>query len=387
MAVAQDAHDNVLMPGKAENTPNPSVAGFDLSKAACVDYAAIIESFATTGLQAMSLSQAMEEVDKMIEWDLSKEPVAEDEDEEYLTTESRQKVKCKIFLAHTSNMISSGMREYIRYLVQNKMVQAIVTSAGGIEEDFIKCLAPTQIGDYELDGKELRKQGLNRIGNMIMPNDNYCLFEDWFTPILEKMHDEQDQGEKWTPSKIINRLGKEINDERSVYYWAWKNEIPVFCPALTDGSLGDMLYFHCYKRGGFVVDIVEDIRRINDQALKARKSGCIVLGGGTPKHHVMNANLMRNGADFCVYVSTGQAFDGSDSGASPDEAVSWGKIKNWARPVKVHADASLAFPFIVAKCFARREKDGSWAARGEVEFDKQLTVKEREIDRIRTLGL
>jgi len=390
MAIAQDAHDTVLMQA-AQGAPaiqNPSVTGYDLSKSKSIDYAAILQSFATTGLQAMSLSQAMEEVDKMIEWDLSKEPVAEDEDEEYLSQESRSKVKCKIFLAHTSNMISSGMREYIKYLVQNKMVQAIVTSAGGIEEDFIKCLAPTQIGDYELDGKELRMKGLNRIGNMIMPNDNYCLFEDWFPPILEKMHDEQDADKvNWTPSKIINRLGKEINDERSVYYWAWKNEIPVFCPALTDGSLGDMLYFHCYKRGGFVVDIVEDIRRLNDQALKARKSGCIVLGGGTPKHHVMNANLMRNGADFCVYIGTGQSFDGSDSGATPDEAVSWGKIKHWARPVKVHSDASLVFPFLVAKCFGEREKNGQWAARGEIEFDKQLTAKEREADRIRTLGL
>jgi hypothetical protein len=84
-----------------------------------------------------------------------------------------------------------------------------------------------------------------------------------------------------------------------------------------------------------------------------------------------------------------QSFDGSDSGATPDEAVSWGKIKNWARPVKVHSDASLVFPFLVAKCFASKEKSGSWAKlRAEgYEFDKQLTNKEREADRIRTLGL
>jgi deoxyhypusine synthase len=81
------------------------------------------------------------------------------------------------------------------------------------------------------------------------------------------------QGTVWTPSKVIHRLGKEINNPESVYYWCYKNDIPVFCPALTDGSLGDMLYFHCYKRAGFVLDIVGDIRGLNDIALAAKKSG------------------------------------------------------------------------------------------------------------------
>ena len=71
------------------------------------------------------------------------------------------------------------------------------------------------------------------------------------------------------------------------------------------------------------------------------------------KHHVCNANLMRNGADFSVFINTGQEFDGSDSGARPDEAISWGKIRIDAKPVKVYADASLVFPLLVAQTFAK----------------------------------
>lgn len=67
----------------------------------------------------------------------------------------------------------------------------IVTSAGGVEEDFIKCMANTYLGDFHLDGRTLRKQGLNRIGNMLVPNENYCKFEDWITPIFDKMLEEQ----------------------------------------------------------------------------------------------------------------------------------------------------------------------------------------------------
>jgi len=156
--------------------------------------------------------------------------------------------------------------------------------------------------------------------------------------------------------KIIKRLGQEINDESSVYYWCAKNKIPVFCPALTDGSFGDMVFLHSYKEQGFIVDIAQDIRRLNNLAVWSRKSGQIILGGGVIKHHILNANLMRNGADYSLFVNTGQEFDGSDSGARPDEAISWGKIKIDASPVKVYADASLIFPLLVAMTFAKHWK-------------------------------
>lgn len=97
--------------------------------------------------------------------------------------------------------------------------------------------------------------------------------------------------------------------------------------------------------------------------MKARKTGVLVLGGGLVKHHCMNANLMRNGADFVVYVSTAQEFDGSDSGARPDEAVSWGKIRVDAAPVKVHAEATLVLPLLVS-AFAKRLHEGRWQPEG-----------------------
>jgi deoxyhypusine synthase len=153
-------------------------------------------------------------------------------------------------------------------------VHAIVTTAGGVEEDFIKCLAPTFIGDFKIKGSDLRLKGINRIGNLLIPNENYCKFEDWLSPILHKITDEQvTEGIRWTPSRLINRLGKEINNEESVYYWCYKHDIPVFCPAITDGSLGDMLYFFNYRRPEFYLDIVDDIRRINDLAVRAACTG------------------------------------------------------------------------------------------------------------------
>ena len=167
------------------------------------------------------------------------------------------------------------------------------------------------------------------------------------------------QGEIWTPSKMIKLLGERIENEESVYYWCSKNNLPVFCPAITDGSIGDMLFFHSYMNPGLVIDVVQDIVAINSIAKHAPKTGMIIIGGGVVKHHVANANLMRNGADFSVYINTAQDFDGSDAGARPEEAISGGKIRIIAKPVKVYAEATLVFPLIVAATFAKYVEEGN----------------------------
>lgn len=314
----------------------------------------MMDDFSRTGFQGTHLAQAVDEVKRMITWRLSDDPVKEGEDEELLTPEARSKVKCTIFLAFTSNMISCGVREVIRFLAQHRMVDVITTTGGGVEEDLMKCMEPHYLGSFALPGRELRLRGHNRIGNLVVPNVNYCSFEDWMAPVLHEMHDEQEaEGTNWTPSRMIRRFGERIANPESVWYWCAKNDIPVFCPAITDGSVGDMVFFHSYKRAGFRIDIAEDIRAINDLAVRAKRSGMLILGGGMVKHHTCNANLMRNGADFSVFVNTGQEFDGSDSGARPDEAVSWGKIRLDAKPVKVYADATLIFPLLVGQTFAR----------------------------------
>ncbi|XP_045457447.1 probable deoxyhypusine synthase [Melitaea cinxia] len=341
----------VLAPSQELPADTPIVSGYNWEYG--TDYNKILESYVHSGFQATNFGKAIAEINKMLK--CRSVPLKEETSDPYEEDNFiKKKTNCTIFLGYTSNMISSGLRDTILFLVKNKLVDCIVTTAGGVEEDFIKCLAPTYVGDFNLSGKVLRTRGINRIGNLLVPNDNYCLFEEWVTPLLNEMLDEQiTDGTVWTPSRIITRLGERINNENSVCYWAWRNSIPIFSPALTDGSLGDMMYFHSYKRPGLIIDILGDLRRLNTMAVKANNTGMIILGGGLIKHHICNANLMRNGADFAVYVNTASEFDGSDAGARPDEAVSWGKIRANATPVKLYADATLVFPLLVAQTFAK----------------------------------
>ena len=157
------------------------------------------------------------------------------------------------------------------------------------------------------------------------------------------------------PKELIKELGLEINDERSILYWAAKNDIPIFCPGLIDGSLGDLIFFFKQSHADFFIDITQEIKEIVTLVLNSEKTGAIILGGGISKHFTLNANIFREGLDYAVYINTAQEYDGSDSGARIDEAVSWGKVKANAPGVKIHCDASIAFPLLVAGSFAQEE--------------------------------
>jgi len=308
---------------KSEEIESTSIRGYDFNKP--FNFNEFLKSYGSTGFQASNLDKAIRIIRKMHE------------------------DKAFIYLGYTSNMVSSGLRETIRYLVEHKLVDVLVTTAGGIEEDFVKCLGDFKLGTFNADGAELREKGINRIGNIFVPNSRYVRFEKFVLSILEDY-----KNDTLTPSKLIKILGEKINNKESIYYWAWKNNIQVFSPAIMDGSLGDMIYFFKSNNPGFKLEIAEDTLELNNSTIGKKKTGMIILGGGVVKHSICNANLYRNGADYAVYINSNPEFDGSDSGASPEEAKSWGKIAGKGESVKVFGDATIIFPLIIAGAFAKQ---------------------------------
>ena len=322
----EKARENVLF--ESEEPVGLSIKGYDFNNG--TDYDKLIDSFASTGFQASHFAKAVDIINTMI------------------------KDNATIYLGYTSNLVTSGVRDIIRYLAEHKKVKVIVTTAGGIEEDIIKCLGDFKLGSFSASGELLKKQGVNRAGNILIPNARYCSFEDFMNPILEKIYEEQKKtGNIICVSELIKILGREINNPQSIYYWCYKNDIQVYCPAIIDGSLGDMIHFFMYKHPDFKLDIANDVHNLNEFTIVQKKTGTIILGGGVVKHHINNANMMKNGSDYSVYINSSQEWDGSDAGARPDEAVSWGKIKPGSESVKVFGDATILFPLIVAKTFSR----------------------------------
>ena len=310
----------------------PQIKGYDFdSKFSFDDF---LKSYMNTGFQATNLAQSIEIIKNM------------------------RRDNATIFLAFTSNMGSCGVREQIKYLVKNKFVHVLSTTAGAIEEDVIKCFKPFVMGDFRAPGKILFEDGINRTGNIFVPNDRYIYFERFMTKFLERIYKIQKEKNKIIDVReFVYEMGHELEiqkvekKEESFVYWAYKNKIPFFVPALLDGSLGDMVYFFKKNNFDFKIDTSDYIVEVTDIAINCEKMGIIAIGGSVPKHLVANAAIFREGCEYAVYINTGLEMEGSNAGAPIDEAVSWGKIKVDAQKIKVECEASVVFPLIVAGAF------------------------------------
>ena len=332
MSITQEEYEKVTSKvlGESKKYEGDPCIGYNFDNG--VDFDEMMKAMKSTGFQAHNLSKVIDQINEM------------------------RKNDALIYLGCSSNIVSCGLREVVRYLVKHNYVDALVVTAGGIEEDFIKTMHPTLLGDFYFKGKELYPNGYNRIGNLILPNSNYCEFEDWMTPILTQcLKEQQEDNVKWTPSKLIKRLGEAINNEDSIYYWAAKNDIPVYSPAITDGSIGDMIFFFSYKNDGFVLDLVQDCIEIEELAYESEIVGCIFVGAGIAQHHILNSMKRRGGCDYCAMINTSIECDASDAGSEINADRTKGFFKPECTPAKFTGDASILLPLVVASTFAKKE--------------------------------
>jgi len=246
----------------------------------------------------------------------------------------------KIFLTFTSNMVTGGLRGFFAQVIQEGMAQVIVTTAGAVEEDIMKALGEKfVITSFDADDVELHEKGHNRVGNLIITNETYARFENKFMNILNEI-----KPEKTTVSELLKQVGEKLNDEKSFLFQAAKHNVPVFCPGITDGSIGFHLYLYKQRHKEFNVDVIDDFKNILFTMSPDDKKGIISLGGSISKHHAILAALISGGMDYAVYFTTSSGHSGSMSGATTNEAKSWGKIKDVSEAVTVYGDATILFP-------------------------------------------
>ena len=248
----------------------------------------------------------------------------------------------KMYLTYTSNLITSGLRGFFAQLVKLGMIDVIVTTVGGIEEDIMRAQGEKFIiGSFGADDVELYEKGTNRIGNILIRNESYARFEDFMGPTLKKLFSKKP---RWATSELLNEFGLILNDEDSVLYQASKHNVPIFCPPITDGALGFHLYMFQQDNPEFVVDVVKDFSNILFSTSQDERKSVIAVGGGTSKHHALLACLLNGGIDYAVYFTTGGEYNGSMSGATTREAKSWGKVKDDSDNATVIGDATITFP-------------------------------------------
>ena len=314
----------------------------------------LVSSYQNLGYQSIELKKASDVIVKM------------------------KKDNAKIFLTFTSNMVTSGLRGFFAQIIKLGMADVIVTTVGGIEEDIMKASGEKfKIGKFSSDDIELHEQGINRIGNILVNNESYMHFEDKIMPTLDKLYQKQ---KRWAVSELLKEIGLMLTDEDSILYQAAKNNVPIFCPAITDGAFGFHLYLFQQKHPDFIVDVVKDFGNILFTTSHDEKKGVIALGGSISKHHAILSTLLNGGASYAVYMTTAHKTSGSMSGATTDEAKSWGKVKDESDVATVRGDVTITFPLAMINVMEQLDDEGLLKPRENVKIDKKRTLEEYKKD-------
>ena len=264
--------------------------------------------------------------------------------------------KATRFLAFTANLVATGLRGVIAQLVREGFAHAIITTCGTVDHDIARGTGHKYYrGYFALDDTMLRTIDMHRLGNVVIPVENYGLAVENFTRrLLERISGSK---KEWRVAELLREAGAMIEDKLSILRAAYEKNVPVFVPGITDGAFGTNLALQAQFHG-LKIDVLGDERALADIVFGSEKLGALIIGGGISKHHTIWWAQFRDGLDYAVYLTTAVEYDGSLSGAQPREAISWGKLKPTARSVVVYGDATITLPLVVAgaKCFMRRRK-------------------------------
>ena len=262
------------------------------------------------------------------------------------------------WLSFPACLCATGTRGFFLEALKRKMFNVIITTCGTLDHDIARTYQDYFHGDFNLDDIALGEQGLNRLGNVIVPNECYGeIIETVVLPWLEDIEAErtaEQSGNPWLGFGSVElcwAMGDRIEDEGSLLHWAAKHRIPIVIPGLSDGSIGSQLFMHRQKNPNFMIDFLADEQILSDLTWTAEESHALMVGGGISKHHVIWWNQYRGGLDSAVGITTAPEHDGSLSGARLREAVSWGKIRPNAPHVTIEGDASVLLPLLGADLF------------------------------------
>lgn len=263
--------------------------------------------------------------------------------------------ECKRILSFPASLVATGTRGIIKDLLKKKIFDMVITTTGTLDHDIARIYGNYYQGSFEMDDRELHKEGINREGNVLIPNESYSeILEDKVRCLVEELYHKGVRD--ISTHELIWEFGKSLevekNKEDSIVYWCYKSKIPVILPGPLDGSWGWQLYYF-WQDGhkDFNVNIMKDEDLISDFIYSSDKSGALMIGGGISKHHTIWWNQFRGGLDYAVYITTAPEWDGSLSGARIREAISWGKVREDAEFITIEGDATVILPLMIGSLF------------------------------------
>lgn len=259
--------------------------------------------------------------------------------------------ECTKFFGLAGAMVPAGMRQIVSDAIRDGDIDILVTTGANLVHDLIESMGLHHYkGTDSTDDVLLRHNSINRIYDVFLPEENFSKLEAKLQPMFRELPD------KLSIRELLSHIGENLDDKNSILKSAYDMGIPVYCPAIQDSIIGLQAWLYKQTRP-LNVDVFSDMKELIDRCYEAQRAGVLIVGGGVPKNFILQSMLVTpRSFDYAIQLTMDRPETGGLSGATLDEARSWGKIGENARSVTVYSDATITLPIMIAA--SRNKRNG-----------------------------
>ena len=257
--------------------------------------------------------------------------------------------ECTKFFGLAGAMVPAGMRNIVSSLIRDGHIDVLVTTGANMVHDIIESLGLHHFKGSDLvDDIQLKHDQVNRIYDVFLPEEHFTNVEEFLQSAYSEL-----EGQTVSIRELFTHIGSKLDNKDSILKCAYDAEIPIYCPAVQDSIVG--LQAWLFKQTGkLVVDAFADMREFMDICYDAKRAGALLIGGGVPKNYILQSMLITpKDFDYAIQLTTDRPDSGGLSGATLDEAQSWGKVGEDAKAMTVYGDATITLPIMVAAAMSR----------------------------------
>jgi deoxyhypusine synthase len=260
-----------------------------------------------------------------------------------------------IFLGMAGALSAGGLRLIVAHLIANRYVDCLVSTGANLYHDLHETRGQYHyIGSPQADDAALAEDRIDRVYDTFASEEEFIENDNWIATFAAGL-----EPRPYTSREFLHLLGGHLwktTGREGILTAAYRANVPIFCPAIADSSVGmGLSQARQLKPGAGYIDIIGDIVESANIVIRRPRTASVVLGGGTPKNFINQASVQAefysdevSGHKYALQIVTDVPHFGGASGSTLEEAQSWGKLATDAARVSVQADATIALPILVS---------------------------------------
>ncbi|MBI3859937.1 MAG: deoxyhypusine synthase [Thaumarchaeota archaeon] len=260
-----------------------------------------------------------------------------------------------VFLGLTGSLSTTGQWKIIRWLIEKRYIDVLVSTGANISEDILEALGYHYYqGTWLADDEALLKMKVDRFYDVYADEMQYRKLEN----TIYKFAGTLDDRLVYSTREFLYLFGEFLSKKGidSIVAAAYERKVPIYSPGLIDSGYGVALSLLKRQKGKLIrLDQTKDMDELAQIAERTKKTGVVYLGGGVPKDTIQLSTIIKSLAvggkeetphEYAIQITADSPQWGGLSGCTLEEAISWGKISSRAKKATLYADITLALPLV-----------------------------------------